>query len=77
MEPIGAKIQLKWDNGRVADMGTLKIRSEQKGTVLKTNIRIFRKRLGWELVRMGFRLMFPGRKWVHSYDRSKESAGEG
>ena len=76
MELMEAKVQLKWKNGRVVDMGTMKFTSEKKGTVLKTNVRIFRQRIGLEFVRMGFRLMFMGRKCVTEYGGAEDHTSE-
>ena len=66
MKIANAKVTLTWDDGRTVDMGTLKIEADNKGH--KLNMR-FRQRLGWELVRKGFWVMFPGRKWETHIDQ--------
>ena len=55
-----AKVTLTWEDGRTVEIGTLDIEAEKKG--YKSNMR-FMQRLGWELVRKGFWIMFPWRKW--------------
>ena len=59
-----AKVILKWSNGKTVELGTLAITADEKAES-KVNIRIrwLRQRIGWELVRKGFWLMFPWRKW--------------
>ena len=61
--PEGAKIILAWDNGRETEIGTLEVKSEEKGTRMVWRVRTYRARLGWELVRHVMKVMFPGRKW--------------
>ena len=58
------KIVLEWDNGRRAEVGTLHIESTEKCTKFKSKVRVSGVRIGWEFIRMGFRIMFPGRKLV-------------
>ena len=70
MKPIGAKVVLKWDNGRSVEIGTIEINSEDKGTRLKSRVRVAGTRIGWEFVRMGFRIMFPGRKWEEKHGQT-------
>ena len=59
-----AKVILKWSNGKTVELGTLEITADEKAES-KSNARIrwLRQRIGWELVRKGFWLMFPWRKW--------------
>lgn len=59
-----AKIFLEWDNGRRAEVGTMTIESTEKCTKFRSKVKASRQRIGWEFVRMGMRIMFPGRKWV-------------
>ena len=56
-----AKLILSWDNGRTVEVGTISVeinKSEMKGKA--THIR---QRIGWELIRTGFAVMLPKRKW--------------
>lgn len=60
-----AKVILKWSNGKTVELGTLEITADAKAEMnASTRIRWLRQRLGWELVRKGFWLMFPWRKWT-------------
>ena len=68
MEITNAKVILKWDNGRSVEIGTLDIESEEKGTRLTAKARVAGKKFGWEIVRLGFRIMFPGRKWLEKHN---------
>lgn len=64
MKVNSAEVILKWDNGRTVKMGTLDIEYTTDENDLKYKNRIkLRQRLGWELVRAGFRVMFPFREW--------------
>lgn len=60
-----AKIQLKWSNGRTTTIETLDLESNDKaiGANCRVNTKRMRQSLGWCLVRMGMKLMFPGRLW--------------
>ena len=59
-----AKVILKWSNGKTVELGTLEITADEKAeTKANPRIRWLRQRIGWELVRKGFWLMFPWRKW--------------
>ena len=59
-----AKVILKWSNGKTVELGTLEITADEKAeSKVNARIRWIRQRLGWELVRKGFWLMFPWRKW--------------
>ena len=59
-----AKVILKWSNGKTVELGTLEITADEKAeTKANARIRWLRQRIGWELVRKGFWLMFPWRKW--------------
>ncbi len=59
-----AKVILKWSNGNTVELGTLEITADEKAeNKVNAWIRFLRQRIGWELVRKGFWLMFPWRKW--------------
>ena len=59
-----AKVILKWSNGKAVELGTLEITADETAeSKANARIRWLRQRLGWELVRKGFWLMFPWRKW--------------
>ena len=59
-----AKVILKWSNGKTVELGTLEITADEKAeSKANARIRWLRQRIGWELVRKGFWLMFPWRKW--------------
>ena len=59
-----AKVILKWSNGNTVELGTLEITADEKAeNKVNARIRFLRQRIGWELVRKGFWLMFPWRKW--------------
>ena len=66
--PTSAKINLEWDNGRNVEIGTVDAKSEEKGTRLTAKVRIYRIRFGWQFVRLGFKLMWPRRKWETKYE---------
>ena len=58
-----AKIILKWSNGKTVELGTLEITADEKAeSKANARIRWLRQRIGWELIRKGFWLMFPWRK---------------
>ena len=61
MEREGAKIMLKWDTGREVQIGKVDAVSEESGqnpTTLKVNVQVSRKRMGWEIVKLGLRVIF-------------------
>lgn len=59
-----ARVILEWSNGKTVELGTLEITaSSEAETSVSSRMRLLRQRLGWELVRKGFWLMFPWRKW--------------
>lgn len=61
-----AKILLKWDNGVQTEIGTLSM--EQAGKMeIQTKVNVSRQRIGWNLVRMGMKLMFPKINWVEKW----------
>ena len=61
-----AKILLKWDNGVQTEIGTLSM--EQAGKMeIQAKINVSRQRIGWNLVRMGMKLMFPKINWVEKW----------
>lgn len=57
-----ARVYLGWDDGERVEMGTLKLEGNKDGAVMSW-IPKSRQRIGWDLVRIGMRMMFPGRKW--------------
>lgn len=62
-----ARLEIVWDDGHRADMGTLTIDANEKEVRLIGMWKI-RQRIGWELVRTGFRIMMPGRAWWTKID---------
>ena len=62
------KIIMRWENGREVEIGSIDIASENKGTQLTSRTHVSGTRFGWEIVRLGFRIMFPGRKWLEKHD---------
>ena len=57
-----AKILLKWDSGVETEIGTLEM--ESKGKIgIETRVKVSRQRIGWSIVRIGMKLIFPKRKW--------------
>ena len=62
MKVKDAEIILKWDDGRTTTIGTLNVDCDKNSLKYKRSGR-WRQRLGWELVREGFRIMLPQRKW--------------
>ena len=59
-----ARVILEWSNGKTVELGTLEITaSSEAETRISARMRCFRQRTGWELVRKGFWLMLPWRKW--------------
>ena len=56
-----AKVILSWDNGRTVEIGT--ITAETNKSAMKGKTTLLRQRIGWELVRKGFAIMLPKRKW--------------
>ncbi len=60
----GGKVVLVWDDGKTVVLGTVGIDyGKTEATMTVKTARRFRQRIGWELVRMGFREMFPKMKW--------------
>ena len=60
----GAEIILVWSNGKRYKLGTLDIEANDAAeTKANAKIRFLRQKIGWSLVRMGFWMMFPWRKW--------------
>jgi hypothetical protein len=60
----GAKVILIWENGKQTELGTFEITADDIAESKQSaRIRWFRQRLGLELVRKGFWIMFPWRKW--------------
>ena len=64
MKIAGAEVILEWGNGKRVKLGTLDITADSAAES-KANVRMrwYRQRIGWDLVRMGFWIMFPWRKW--------------
>lgn len=59
-----AEIFLEWSNGKKIKLGTLDITADDKAeSKASARIRFLRQRIGWEMVRKGFWLMFPWRTW--------------
>lgn len=56
-----AKVILAWENGKVTEIGSIEITTDKGSMKAKTTH--LRQRIGWELVRKGFALMFQHRKW--------------
>lgn len=56
-----AKVILSWDNGRTIEVGTITV--ETNNSAMKGKATHIRQRIGWELVRKGFAIMLPKRKW--------------
>ena len=61
MKVTGAKLILEWENGRRTELGTLSVDSERNE--VKGKMRMMNQRIGWDMVRVGMRMMFPRRKW--------------
>ena len=62
-----ATITLKWEDGRECEIGTLQLEGNTDGLSYTVKHRVRMQRIGWEFVRLGTRLMFPGRKWKETY----------
>lgn len=62
-----AEIILKWSNGKTVRIGTLDMEADKSGMMQAKMKHVF-QRLGWELVRKGFAIMFHGRKWAETHD---------
>ena len=60
-----AQIDLTWSDGHRVKMGTLKICAEGH-EIHFTGMRKIRQRIGWELVRTGFRIMMT--EWRTEFD---------
>lgn len=61
-----AEVILKWSNGKTVHIGTIDMEADKDG-MLKAKVKHVQQRLGWELVRKGFSLMFMGRKWEETH----------
>jgi len=61
-----AEVILKWSNGKTVRIGTIDMEADKDG-MLKAKVKRVQQRLGWELVRKGFSLMFTGRKWEETH----------
>ena len=60
----GGKIRLEWSDGCIVELGTVDIHYGFQETKVKvTPAKRFRMKVGWDIVRMGFRCMMPGREW--------------
>ncbi len=62
-----ARLVLIWNDGHRVDMGTLTVSADEKEAHVK-GMRRIRQRMGWELIRTGFRIMLPGREWRTDVD---------
>lgn len=59
-----ADVFLEWEDGRTVKLGTIDLEYEKDEAKLKYKNRIkLRQRIGWELVRAGFKVIFPFRTW--------------
>lgn len=61
MTVCSAKVILLWDNGRTIELATITV--ETNNSAMKGKATHLRQRIGWELVRKGFAIMLPKRKW--------------
>ena len=60
----GGKVVLVWDDGKTVELGTVGIDyGKTEATMTVKTARRFRQRVGWDIVRLGFMCMLPGRKW--------------
>lgn len=57
-----AEIVMTWSDGGTVKLGTMQIDAVDNALRYKKNL-LFRQKLGWELVRAGFRCMIPSAKW--------------
>lgn len=62
-----AKLDLTWNDGHRVSMGTLKVEANESDLRL-IGMRRIKQRIGWELIRTGFRIMLPGKKWRTDFD---------
>lgn len=67
---VNAKVVVQWDDGRVTQIGTIEVQPDKKGTKAGVCVRVFRCRLGWDLIRTGMRIMLGRRQW------KQENGGE-
>lgn len=67
MKIENAEIILKWESGKMETIGTLEISSDYDG-IIKAKIRHMWQRLGLELIKKGFSLMFHWGKWNEETD---------
>ena len=59
-----AEIFLEWSNEKKIKLGTLDITADDTAkSKVSARIRFLRQRIGWEMVRKGFWLMFPWQTW--------------
>lgn len=61
MTICSAKLILSWDNGRTIELATITVGTNN--SAMKGKATHIRQRIGWELVRKGFAIMLPKRKW--------------
>ena len=63
------KVIMKWSNGKTVELGTWEITVDEKAEIkVKERIRWIRQRIGWELVKKGFLIMFLWRKWDERHE---------
>lgn len=55
-----ARIEMTWEDGQRVYLGTVGIDENGKPAA---KCKHMRQRIGWDLVRIGFRCMMPGKKW--------------
>lgn len=71
MKTEWAKMVLQRSNGRKVQFGKIEIMAEKNGqnpTQLTASVQISRKRMGWEIVKLGLRVMFTAGKRGESED---------
>lgn len=67
MQIDNAEVILKWSNGKTVCIGTIDMEADKDG-MIRAKVKHVQQRLGWELVRKGFALMFHGRNWKVTQD---------
>ena len=71
MQIDSAKVILRWSNGKTVSIGTIEMTADKDG-MMRAKVRHVYQRLGWELVRKGFAIMFMGRKWKETHDEQAD-----
>lgn len=67
-----AKVTLEWSDGHRTEIGTIHAETDTKELRTKVKGKISRQRIGWEFVRLGMKVIFPGKKWVTEYDPEED-----